>query len=218
MRLRTFIFGYVLVLAVYLFAKHRAVSPQPSSSFRRIVDLTQDSTNSNDLPATVLDAPAHSAPGLWTADQIPADRLTAPLVVLEVRDRAQKNPGYEVSVEDVADWEQAHGEIPPNAVVIAHTGWNPNETRRFPTYSMDAAQFLVEGREAIALGIDTPSVESSSARNFGIRAYTHAHSVYDLENVANLTEVPTGASIVVVDPAKLKHAKTAPVKLLAMVQ
>src|SRR5215467_10014330 len=38
---------------------------------------------------THLDAPAHFARGLWTVDQIPAQRIVAPLVVLDVRQEVQ---------------------------------------------------------------------------------------------------------------------------------
>ncbi len=73
---------------------------------------------------THLDAPAHFAQGMWTVDQIPAERLVRPLVVLDVQSKVRSNPDYEVSVQDIADWESAHGEIPSGAVVMAYTGWD----------------------------------------------------------------------------------------------
>ena len=45
-----------------------------------------------------------------------------PLVVLDVRSKARINSNYEISVQDIADWENAHGEIPTGAVVMAYTG------------------------------------------------------------------------------------------------
>jgi len=81
MKFRTLIIGYVLVLAVFLFAKrHSDPSPQ-SSNFSKVVDLTR--------------------PNARTIDQIPAVGLTAPLVVLDVRSNAKNNPGYQISVEDL---------------------------------------------------------------------------------------------------------------------
>ena len=72
---------------------------------------------------THLDAPAHFARGMWTVDQIPAERLVRPLVVLNVRSKASGHPDYEISVQDIADWESQNGEIPSGAVVMAYTGW-----------------------------------------------------------------------------------------------
>ncbi len=183
MKFRTFIIGYVLVLAVFLFAKrHSDPSPQ-SSDFSNVVDLTR--------------------PGMGTVDQIPAGRLTAPLVVLDVRSNAKNNPGYQISVEDIADWEQIHGEIPPHAVVIAETGLRTNSNSS--GYSLDAARFLVEGRGVIGLGIDAPSIESSASS--AADKYMQSHGVYYLENVANLDAVPTSGSAVVIASAKLHNAK-----------
>jgi kynurenine formamidase len=209
MKLRNFIFGYALVLAVFLFAKHRE-APQASPSFRRVVDLTQTVGSSYGVSGTMLGAPAQYARGLWTVDQIPAERLIAPLVVLDVREQAQKNSAYQVSVEDIANWEQVHGEIPPGALVVAETG---KASAREPEYSPDAAQFLVEGRNIVALGTDTNATTSNAVAN-----YTLAHSVYQLQNIANLDAVPASGSVVVIAPEKLHNAKTAPVRMLAMVR
>src|SRR5262252_4876019 len=115
MKLRTLVFGYVLALALILFAQRRPVSAEPGG-FRGVVDLTH-SINSKVpefetvarssfrakavasidkdkyfareicLPehfGTHIDAPAHFARDLWTVDQIPPERLIAPLVVIDV--------------------------------------------------------------------------------------------------------------------------------------
>ena len=58
-----------------------------------------------------LDAPAPLR-GAWTVDQIPAERLVRPLVVLDVRKQAQSNPDYEIGVAEIAAWEDVHGMIP----------------------------------------------------------------------------------------------------------
>ena len=73
--------------------------------------------------ATRIDAPARLSRGMWTVDQIPAGRLIGPLVVLDVSASAKSNPDYEISVQDIARWEQANGQIPLGAVVMARTGW-----------------------------------------------------------------------------------------------
>jgi kynurenine formamidase len=195
MKFRTFTIGYVLVLAVFLFAKRHSDPSEPSSNFSRVVDLTR--------------------PGMSTVDEIPADRLMAPLVVLDVRSNAKTNPGYQISVDDIADWEQAHSEIPPHAVVIAETGLRTNSNSS-PGYSLDAAQFLVEGRDVVGLGSDAPNVDSSAS--LAVDKYTLSHGVYHLENVANLDAVPASGSVVVIAPAKLPAAKIAPVIMLAMVR
>ena len=178
-----------------------------------------------------MDAPARFARGLWTVDQIPTERLLAPLVVLDVSTNIGNSSDYQISVEDIARWEQAHNQIPLGSVVIARTGWDSRwrsvkdyrnadsqGVPHFPGYSPDAAKFLVEGRNALGLGIDTLSIDHGGSRDFPVRQYTLAHSVYELENVANLERVPAAGGMVVVAPIKLQSGSSGPVRILALVK
>lgn len=249
MKIKTFVIGYAFALAIFLFAQHRTT---PESSTRYVVvDLTHTltttlvapdagknalrrpnadlRTDSQNLFGTHIDAPAHFAPGLWTVDQIPAERLIAPYALLDVRRKTASNPDYQISVADIADWEHLHGHIPQGAVVIARTGWESrwnsqrdyrnadlSGTMHFPGYSTEAARFLIEGRNIIGLGIDTPGVDSGESVTFPARKFTLSHSVYQLENVANLSQLPESGGTLVVAPAKVVNGTTAPVRLLAM--
>ena len=180
---------------------------------------------------THLDAPAHFAEGLWTVDQIPPERLVSPLVVIDAIAEAKANPDYQIAVEDVAAWERIHGEIPPNAVVIANTGWNvrwnsaaeyrnadAKGVKHFPGYSIDAAKFLVEGRKVNGIGIDTLSIDYGPSTDFPVHQYTMANSIYHLENVANLDHVPASGAIIVAAPIKLEGGSGGPVRILALVK
>jgi kynurenine formamidase len=254
MRIKTLVIGYALALALFLFAQRRADTAQPSG-FSGVVDLTHSVQKkasvagdrvghlrtaalltkeslrrvSGASSGTSIDAPAGLAHGMWTVDQIPPERLVAPLAVLDVTGQVKRNPDYEVSVEDIARWEQIHGEIPAGAVVLARTGWgqrwvSPEQYRNtdrngvmhFPGYSAEAAKFLVEGRSVLALGIDTLSVDPGSSKTLTVHEYTLAHSVYHLENVANLDRVPDAGSVVVVAPMKLEGEANGPVRILAL--
>jgi len=262
MRIRTFIVGCTLALALLLFAQ-RHPSAAPSPTFGAVVDLTH-SINSRvptyelseqsgfqaktvatiehdkyfarniSLPehfGTHIDAPAHFARGTWTVDQIPPERLIAPLVVLDVAASVKDNPDYQISVEDIARWEQSHGEVPVNCVVIAYTGWesrwdsvkdyrnaDAKGGMHFPGFSLDAAKFLVEGRNTLGLGIDTLSIDYGPSADFPVHQYTLAHSLYHLENVANLGKVPAAGGIVVVAPMKLEGGSGGPVRIFALLK
>jgi kynurenine formamidase len=180
---------------------------------------------------THLDAPAHFARGMWTVDQIPPERLVAPLIVLDVIAAAKSNPDYQVSVGDVAKYEEVHGQISNNALVMAYTGWDSrwNSAKdyrnvdaqgvmHFPGYSLDAAKFLVEARQVVGLGIDTLSIDYGPSKDFPVHHYTLAHSLYHLENVANLGRVPASGGTVVVAPMKLENGSGSPVRILALVR
>jgi kynurenine formamidase len=155
----------------------------------------------------------------------------APLVVLDVRKGASQNPDYQLSVDDIATWEKMNGQIPQGAVVIARTGWesrwnsvkdyrNPdgNGVLHFPGYSEEAARFLVQGRNAIAVGIDTLSIDYGPSKDYPVHKYTLSHSLYQLENVANLASVPESGATVVVAPMKLEGGSGSPVRILSLIK
>jgi len=234
MKTRTLIAGYVLALALFLFAqRHPAASS--ATEFRAVVDLTHATAEKSAASAaqfgTRIEAPAYFARGLWTVDQIPGGRLIAPLVVLDVRANAAAHPDYQISVEDIARWEQGHNQIPLGSVVIARTGWDSRwnsirdyrnadarGTMHFPGFSPDAAKFLVAGRNVIGLGIDTLNIDYGPSKDFPVRQYTLAHSVYQLENVANLDRASVDGGTVVVAPSMLKDTSVGPVRVLALVR
>jgi kynurenine formamidase len=257
MRIQTFVIGSVLALALFLFAQQRPGTSQPGG-FREVVDLTHslpasesasksgyrsqnvaraDSIDSA-LPmpsseqfATRIDAPSRLVRGMWTVDQIPAGRLIAPLIVLDVSGSVKNNPDYEISVQDIAGWEQTNGQIPLGAVVVARTGWGSRWTSarsyrnadgkgrmHFPGYSEDAARFLAEGRNALGLGIDTPNLQHGGSNNLAANHYTMAHGLYVLTNVANLDRMPANGAVAMVAPMKLTGGSAAPVRILALVR
>lgn len=263
MKIQTFVIGYVLALALFLFAQHRPEMAETTQAggFREVVDLTHSlptpgsqssqkaafglqtvamtenarssgpEISSSEQFATRMDAPGRLVRGMWTVDQIPAGRLIAPMVVLDASAGARSNPDYEISVEDIARWEQANGQIPLGAVVMARTGWDSrwNSARsyrnadakgvmHFPGYSEDAARFLAEGRNALGLGIDTPSLHHGSTKSLSVNQYTSAHGLYVLTNVANLERMPASGAIAMVAPMKVAGGSAAPVRILALVK
>jgi kynurenine formamidase len=168
---------------------------------------------------------------MWTVDQIPAERLVRPLVVLNVRGNANDHPDYEVSVQDIAEWEKLNGEIPSGAVVMAYTGWedrwsSPKMFRNaaadgvphFPGFSLEAAQFLVKTRSSVGLGIDTMSMDPGASKTYPVHQFTAKESVYQLENVANLGLLPPVGATIIVAPIKLENGSGGPARLLALVK
>jgi kynurenine formamidase len=243
MRIHTFVIAVAFALALFLFAQHRP-GEQSQAEFRGVLDLTHSAPSSDAFLkatrtrihassqfATQIDAPSRLMPTMWTAGQIPPERLIAPLVVLDVTAAARANSDYQVGVEDIAKWENVNGQIPLGAVVMARTGWesrwsSPRSYRNadskgvmhFPGYSEDAAKFLVEARNVMGLGIDTPGVDCGSSNHLPVEQFTLAHSVYHLENVANLDRTPTHGSIVVVAPLKVESREQSPVRIFALVR
>ena len=77
---------------------------------------------------THVDPPAHFHEGLKTVDQIDPKDMLMPLVVLDVHEKAARNPDYVLTLDDIKAWESRHGRIPQHAFVAMRTDWS-NGTR-----------------------------------------------------------------------------------------
>lgn len=209
---------------------------QSPFSARQLGDIEHDGYYSRTFATqehygTHLDAPAHFAKGMWTVDQIPAERLVRPLVVLNICAKTAGHPDYELTVQDIADYESQHGEIPSGAVVATYTGWEDrwNEPKsfrnagadgvpHFPGYSLEAATFLVKTRNVVGLGIDTMSIDPGASKTYPVHQFTAKESVYQLENVAKLGLVPPAGATIIVAPIKLENGSGGPARLLVLVK
>lgn len=229
MQWRTFIIGWILAVALLLFAQRRPTESR-HYAYREVVDLTHAGAlmvNGQHLDAlafsTRMDEPIRRENGTWAVDPVSPDRLVAPLAVLDVSSEAAKNPNYEVSIEDVARWEQAHGHIPAGAVVIARTGWKtptvlPKTPEPHAAFARDTVQFLARARSVYGIGIDAPAVDEAGDAEMPVRQYLGQQHMYGLANVANLDEAPAAGAVVVVAPTVIRNAAGAPARVLALVK
>jgi kynurenine formamidase len=237
MRIRSFIIAYVLVLAILLFADRRPGSTQ-QDHYSHVVDLTdgENATTPHTMPhattpesRTRIIAPGALIPGTWNAGQIPAERLVAPLVVIDLN--AALDPGSQISLDDIAAWETRHGMIPQGSVVairqatavagrpvaarpVANRPMNDSSAAPLPI-ARDAAQFLIEARYAVGFAVETP-VDLASDRMLAQQLALHGS--YVVERTAPFTSLPATGSLVIVAPAKDKKPGAAHVRILAMVR
>lgn len=181
---------------------------------------------------THLDAPIHFAEGGWTTDEIPLDKLIGPATVIDVRSQAAKNPDYRVTVEDVRSWEKAHGRIPEGAIVLILTGWGqywPNKKEylgsdkpgdvdhlRFPGFSREVAEFLVNERVIDAVGIDTASLDYGKSKDFIAHRILCKANKPGLENIANLDRLPPKGATLMALPMKVKGGSGGPTRIIAL--
>jgi kynurenine formamidase len=177
---------------------------------------------------THMDAPAHFPPGKEYLDQIPVQHLFAAAVVIDVRAEAAKDPDYRLRVMRVEKWEALHGRIPAGAVVLLRTGWAsrwPDQARyrnmdaaggmHFPGFSVEAARLLIE-RGAVGLGIDTLSIDYGASKDFEVHRVTLPAGLYQLENLANLDQLPDAGAFLISAPIKLEGGSGGPVRVFAI--
>jgi kynurenine formamidase len=181
---------------------------------------------------THLDAPMHFAEGHWTSADIPAERFIGPAVVIDIADKAAKDPDYLLTPDDIVAWEAAHGRIPDGTIILLRTGWSarwpdkkaylgddtPGDASRlhFPSFGPEAATLLVGARHARLLGVDTASVDHGPSRDFLVHRIVAAANVSGLENLTNLDQLPPTGSIVIALPIKIAGGSGGPARIIAI--
>jgi kynurenine formamidase len=177
---------------------------------------------------THMDAPAHFPPGTTTVDKIATEKFFGPAVVLDVRSDAERNPDYQLTAKRIEDWERRHGKIPAGAIVILKTGWasrwpdvaryrnqDASGTMHFPGFSVDAAKLLLE-RQVNGLGCDTLSIDPGNSPDFPAHHLVLGAGVFQLENLAELKDLPEAGAFLIAAPIKLEGGSGGAVRVFAL--
>ncbi len=181
---------------------------------------------------THMDAPIHFAQGKRAASEVPLQQLIGPAVVIDVRNQAAQDADYRVTVADIKAWELQHGQIPKGAIILMFSGWGkywPDKSRylgtdkpgdvenlHFPSFSREAAEFLVSQRDIDAVGVDTPSIDYGQSKDFIVHQVINGVDKPGLENVANLDQMPPAGATLIALPMKIAKGSGAPVRIIAI--
>ena len=182
---------------------------------------------------THLDAPVHFADGGLTNDEIPLSGLIGPAAVVDVSEKV--DPDYLVSIEDLTTWEAVNGDIQDGAILLIRTGWSDRWDDRtaylgtnmtgeeavaqlhFPGISEELAQWLVDERGIVALGIDTPSIDYGQSSDFRAHVILYRENISGFENITNLDLLTATGSFVVALPMKIEGGSGGPLRIVAFV-
>ncbi|MDZ7713385.1 MAG: cyclase family protein [Rhodovibrio sp.] len=179
---------------------------------------------------THLDAPIHFSRGdQYTAEQVPADQLVAPLCVIDIKARAAENPDARLTPDDIKAWEAEHGPIPDGAAVAMNSGWDKHAqtdkfagreddgTMHFPGVHGEATQYLLEETGAQGLIVDTLSLDYGPSTSFDTHYAWLPTNRWGLECIKNLEQVPASGATVVIGAPKVKDASGGLTRVFALV-
>jgi kynurenine formamidase len=149
-------------------------------------------------------------------------------VVIDIADRAARDPDTMVTVDDLRAFERKHGRIPNGAAVLMHSGWgakvgntdayrgtDASGTLHFPGFSGDACTWLLQRRRIQSLGVDTLSIDPGNSETFDAHLVLTGADRYGLENLANLDRLPLRGTTVVVGLIPLEQGSGGPARIFA---
>jgi len=176
---------------------------------------------------THIDAPSHLIDNGVTVSQLALNNLVnIPLCVINIADKGQKDPDYELTVEDILDYEAKYNEkVPSGSLVVCYTGWDqfwPDKVKyrglgedgrmHFPVFSLEAVKFLEENRGIAGIGIDNMSPEIEL--DLPLHHYILGRGKYIVENLANVSKMPEYGGTVSVMPMKADVISEAPARVV----
>lgn len=87
----------------------------------------------------------------------------------------------------------------------------------FPGFDADAVDWLIEERDVVGFGVDTPSMDNGPSLLFKAHVSMSKNNLYGLENVKNLGQLPPSGATVYVSPINIKEGCGAPARVIGIV-
>ena len=177
---------------------------------------------------THIDAPLHFSADGQSVDEIPVSSLVCPLCVIHIHGKAAENPDAQVTPDDIKAWTDANGPIPDGACVAMHSGWgekaltdgfrnaDDNGVMHFPGFHIEATQMLLEETNAVAMAVDTLSLDYGPSADFATHYAWLPQNRYGIECLANLGAVPASGATLVVGAPKHKGGSGGPARIFAL--
>lgn len=210
-------------------------NPPTITAFRAHSDGTA-AINRYNFPGqwgTHVDPPVHFVEGLRNLEDIPLSEMILPLIVLDVHANVEENPDYQVTMDDVRAWEDAHGQIPEGSFVALRTDWHKRwpstdwmRNRDFqgishsPGWSREVIDYLVLERNVTAIGHETldtdPGVVAGSG-SWPLQTYYMGLDRYQIENMKNLDQLPPVGATIVATWALVEKGSGFPARVFAIV-
>src|SRR5262245_53066826 len=173
----------------------------PGIEMEKKFDIKKDGFNLNwwkiiEHAGTHIDAPLHFSENGASVDRIAADTLVVPLAVIDVVGRVEDNPDYQVTRQDLVDWERRHRRLPANCCVAMHSGWarhvdNPAKyigkdsagVFHFPGFAPAAVEWLMKERKVLGIAVDTLSLDHGPSKDFKTHTLWLPSGRWGIENI-----------------------------------
>jgi kynurenine formamidase len=227
-------FGSVVDLSHPLGADFPTYFGQPGFKMETVFEFGRSGFNLkkmeiNEHTGTHIDSPLHFTANGLSIDAIPAEQLVAPLAVIDLKAKVQRDEDYLVAIDDLRAYEVQHGTFPVGACVVVNTGWvdrlgsprfrnaDAGGTMHYPGFHVDAVDWLLRERNVNAIGIDTLSFDHGPSKDFKAHYRWLPAGKWAAENLANLDRVPPAGATIVAGAPRYQGGTGCPTRFLALV-
>ncbi|MEM9223867.1 MAG: cyclase family protein [Pseudomonadota bacterium] len=182
----------------------------------------------NEHTGTHMDAPLHFSADGQSVDELPVATLMAPLVKIDIAERAADNPDAQLTPDDIDGWVSAHGDLPESFIVAMDSGWSEKAggkgfrnaddegVMHFPGFHVEAAQKLLE-TGCVGMAVDTLSLDHGPSADFKTHYAWLPTNRWGLENVAGLGALPASGATMIVGAPKHRGGTGGPTRVMALV-
>jgi len=168
--------------------------------------------------STHIDTPSLMYADGFKIDQTPIEKLYGFVTLIDFSDI--KEPGDEISFDEIKAWVDEHGDIPEGNLVFIRTGmgdfaYKEIFNRKWIGLSGNAAEYLCQKKIKI-IGTDASSIDSPAGHEVKFPAH-HTflkHDIPIIEDIKCLDEMPQ-KFFVVIAPLKLAKSSGAPTRIFA---
>jgi kynurenine formamidase len=178
---------------------------------------------------THIDAPFHRDANGITLEQILVSDLVVPLVVVDIRRKADQDATARLTLDDIRDWEHHHGRLPSRCCVAMLSGWADKVTtpefinlgtdgiRRFPGFDTSAIEYLLRHSTATGIAVDTASLDHGPSTDFPVHTAWLGANHWGLENVASLDQLPPRGATLCCGAPKIEGATGGHSRVMALI-
>jgi kynurenine formamidase len=184
---------------------------------------------------THFDAPIHWVTGKDKDDvsTLPLQRVIGPAVVIDKSAECAENPDFLLSIDDVREFETAHGPLPEGAWLLFRSGWDERaqDQQAFlnadgsgphtPGFAIDCARWLAEETPVVGIGTETVGTDAGQAFAFDpafpVHTYLLGANKFGVPQLANLSKLPPTGSVFLALPLRIEGGSGSPVRAVALV-
>ncbi len=182
---------------------------------------------------THIDYPGHFVQNARLAGDFSIRETVFPLVVVDLSRKVAENNDYEITTEDIENFEKEHGKIPEGAFVAFRSDWSKrwpdsealsnvddNGIPHTPGWPVSTLEFLFDERKVAAVGHETLDTDAgvTMVKNKDLlgERYILSKDRFQIEAMNNLDKLPPVGALIFIAAPRIIYANGLPVRAWAV--